>query len=274
MQLFKNIEVIDKAIYLKEHDVLVLSDFHLGFEESLNKKGVFVPRFQLKDIFQSLKNIFEKVYPKIIVVNGDLKHEFGRISEQEWRDVLKLIDFLKKHCEELVVIKGNHDTILKPIAEKRLITLVPEFRTADIIIVHGDKLQEFDKSIKTIIIGHEHPAVGLRESGRVEKFKCFLVGKYKKQALIVQPSFNPLLEGTDILKERVLSPFLTDISNFNVFVVNEKTKEILKFGKTKGMYELRQVLLSSEDTVPIDEAIRRAKKKWQPNIFKLTLANK
>ncbi len=37
----------------------------------------------------------------------------------------------------------------------------------------------------------------------------------------------------------------------------------------KRMYELatkeqlRQFLLSSEDTVPIDEAIRRAKKQWQ-----------
>ena len=240
MQLLKNIEAINLALYLKEHGVLVVSDFHLGFEESLNRKGVFVPRFQLKDILLSLEKIFEKVRPKTIVVNGDVKHEFGRVSEQEWRDVLRLIDFLKKHCEELVVIKGNHDTILKPVAEKRLITLVSEFRAGDIVILHGDKLQKFDSSIKTIIIGHEHPAVGLREAGRVEKFKCFIVGKYKKQNLVVQPSFNPVVEGTDVLKERLLSPFLTNITNFQVFVVNDKTKEILKFGKVKSLLTEQQ----------------------------------
>lgn len=235
MRLINDIEAIDRAIYLRQHDVLVLADFHLGFEESLNKKGVFVPRFQLNDVLQSLKNIFEKVHPKTIVVNGDLKHEFGKISEQEWRDVLKLIDFLKQNCNELIIIKGNHDIILKPVAEKRLITLVSEFATGDITIVHGDKLQLFNKSIKTLIIGHEHPAVGLRESGRVEKFKCFLVGKYKKQNLVVQPSFNPVVEGTDVLKEKVLSPYLTDLQNFEVFVVNDKTKEVLKFGKVKNL---------------------------------------
>ena len=235
MELLKGIEAIDLALYLRAQRVLVVSDFHLGFEESLNKRGVFVPRFQVKDVLQRLTAIFEKVSPKTIVINGDLKHEFGRISEQEWRDVLKLIDVLKKQCEELVIIKGNHDTILKPIAEKRLIALVPEFRAGTIIVVHGDKLQDMPKDVKTIIIGHEHPAVALREKGRVEKFKCFLRGKYAGKNLIVQPSFNPVVEGTDVLKERVLSPYVKHLEDCDVFVVNDKTQKILSFGKIKNI---------------------------------------
>ena len=42
-----------------------------------------------------------------IIVNGDLKHEFGAISEQEWRNVLKLLDYLGQHCGEIILIKGN-----------------------------------------------------------------------------------------------------------------------------------------------------------------------
>ena len=231
----KNIRAIDLALYLKDQKVLVVSDFHLGFEESLNRRGVFVPRFQLKDILARLEKIFEQTKPKIVVINGDLKHEFGRITEQEWRDTLTLIDFMAKNCEQIVIIKGNHDTILAPIAQKRNVKLEKQFKAGDVLILHGDVVHEIDKSVKTIIIGHEHPAISLREKGRVEKFKCFLVGKFRRKALIVQPSFNLVVDGTDVLKERLLSPFLNRISDFEVFIVNDKTKEVLKFGKIKSL---------------------------------------
>ena len=145
-----------------------------------------------------------------------------------------MVDFLFLHCEELVLVRGNHDTILGPLVEKRGLKVVEEYKVGDTLIIHGDKLAKITKtSIKRIIIGHEHPAITLREKSKVEKFKCFLKGKWKGKELIVMPSFNPLLEGTDILKDKLLSPFLEDISNFEVFVVGDK--EVLRFGKVKNM---------------------------------------
>ena len=32
--------------------------------------------------------------PEQVIINGDLKHEFGTISDQEWRDVLKIFDLI------------------------------------------------------------------------------------------------------------------------------------------------------------------------------------
>lgn len=235
MQITNGIDAIDLALFLKKEKVLVVSDFHIGFEESLNKQGVFVPRFQLKDILLRLEKIFEITKPDTVVINGDLKHEFGRISEQEWRDVLRVIDFVGKNCKETILIKGNHDTILGPIAQKRNVKILEEFGAGSVMIIHGDKVKEMNKSIKTIIIGHEHPAISLREKGRVEKFKCFLKGKFAGKNLLVQPSFNLVVEGTDVLKEQLLSPFLKNISDFEVFVVNDKSKEILEFGKVKNL---------------------------------------
>lgn len=222
-----DIEIIDLA--LKYKDNLILADFHMGYEESLNKQGVLVPRFQLEETLKRLERIFSKVKVNKIIINGDLKHEFGEISRQEWRDTLRLLDFLSSKCNEIVLIKGNHDKILGIIAEKRNIKVVDYVVLDDIIVLHGDKLVEIDKNIKTIIIGHEHPAISLKEL-RVEKYKCFLVGRYKDKVLIAQPSFNLVLEGTDIQKERLLSPFLKDIDNFNVFVVGDK---VYDFGKIK-----------------------------------------
>jgi len=85
----------------------------------------------------------------------------------------------------------------------------------------------------TIIIGHEHPAVCLRKGARQEKFKCFLKGKYKKNKLIVMPSFCLTAQGTDIQKEKLLSPYLHQkLDNFEVFVVGDK---IYDFGKLKNL---------------------------------------
>jgi len=134
-----------------------------------------------------------------------------------------------------VLIKGNHDKILGPIAKKRNVKDVDYFVISEVLVVHGDKINEkiVTNKIKKIIIGHEHPAISVGDGTRVEKYKCFLKGKFKGKELIVQPSFNLVTEGSDILKEKVLSPFLKqDLSNFEVFVVSDKVYE---FGKIKDI---------------------------------------
>ncbi|HLC81106.1 MAG TPA: metallophosphoesterase [Candidatus Nanoarchaeia archaeon] len=228
MLLNPNLEIIDLALWLKKEQILIISDLHLGYEEYLQQKGVFLPKFQLAEIVKSLKSIFKKVKPATIVINGDLKHEFGRVLKQEWKEVLQLIDFLLQNCRKLILIKGNHDLILGPIASKKNVEIVNEHQINDILIIHGDKLVQ-KTTAKTLIIGHEHPAITLKEKGKIEKYKCFLLGKWKNKSLIVLPSFNPLLEGTDIVKERLLSPFLSNISNFRVVVVGKE--EAFDFGK-------------------------------------------
>jgi len=47
------------------------------------------------------------------------------------------------------------------------------------------------------------------------------------------PSFNLVSEGTDILKEKLLSPFLhQNINNFDVYVVEDK---VYNFGKVRDL---------------------------------------
>ena len=232
MEILKDIEIVDLGIYLKKENILVIADTHIGYEESLNKQGVLIPRFQFKEFIERLEKVFDDVGEvDKIIINGDIKHEFGRISEQEWRHTLRLLDFLGKHCKEIILIKGNHDTILGPIAKKRNVKVVDSYKIKDILIIHGDKLVDLG-GIKTIIIGHEHPAFSVRDELRAELAKCFLKGTWKGKNLLVMPSFNLVTEGTDIVKERLLSPFLQqNLDNFEVFIVSE---EVLYFGEVKG----------------------------------------
>ncbi len=233
-KLTDRIKIIDLCLLVDR--TLIIADIHIGYEEELNKKGVLIPRFSFKDIMQRLEKIMDQVKDKIdtIVINGDLKHEFGSISDQEWRETLKLIDFLLEYGK-VILVKGNHDNILGPIADKRNIKLVDKYEIDDILIIHGDKFLEIPKKIKTMIIAHEHPAVSLKENNRIEKYKCFLHGKYKRKELIVMPSFNPVTEGTDVISQKLLSPYLHQkLDEFDVYVVAED--EILEFGKLKNLY--------------------------------------
>ncbi|MBL7055302.1 metallophosphoesterase [Candidatus Woesearchaeota archaeon] len=236
MKILKNIELFDLSLFVD--NTLVLTDFHIGYEEALNKRGVLVPRFQFKEIILRLEKIFDRLKSKKIekiVVLGDLKHEFGIISEQEWRHTLKLIDFFGRHCSEIILLKGNHDKILGPIAEKRKVKVLEHYRLGKILCIHGDKLpiKKELEGISTIVMGHEHPAVSIKDNKRAETFKCFLVGKWERKNLVVVPSFNLVTEGTDVLKSRVLSPLLKqDLSNFQAIVVSDK---LYDFGKLKSL---------------------------------------
>ncbi len=240
MEISKGIKTVDTALWFEAERVLVINDLHIGYEEALHRKGVLVPRSQLEQIVDKLTKIFKQVKINQVIINGDLKHEFGTVLRQEWREVLEFLDFLLRQGKEVIIIKGNHDPIIKPIADKKGVVVVNEYKIGDTLIVHGDELVE--TSAKRIVIGHEHPAITIREGSKWEKYKCFLKGTWKSKGknskkelkeLIAVPSFNPLLEGTDVLKEQILSPFLEDIKNFDVFVVGEK--EVLAFGKVKNL---------------------------------------
>ncbi|MBT3406225.1 metallophosphoesterase [Candidatus Woesearchaeota archaeon] len=238
MEVVSNIKVLDLCLYLEDEKILVVSDVHMGYEEALNKGGVLIPRHQFRETMERLKKTLTFVKPETIILNGDVKHEFGTISETEWRHTIKLIDYLAKHCKKLVLLRGNHDKSLGPIAKKRNIEMMDEFLVGDTLISHGDHVPDVAtlKDVKTIIIGHEHPAVSISDYPRVEKFKCFLVGKWKRKNLVVMPSYNLVTEGTDVVSDRLLSPFLDgNLDKFRVVIVSDS---VYDFGTLKDVKKL------------------------------------
>lgn len=229
--------ISDLALWIPGERVLAIADVHLGYEEALNRQGMLVPREQFRHTVQRLQPLLEAHRPETVVINGDLKHEFGRISDQEWKDVLKLLDLIGRHCRHIVLVEGNHDKILGPLAGKRNLDVRKSFTAGKVLFIHGDAVPDRKvlKGVKTIIIGHEHPALGLREGERREPFKCWLVGTWKRKNLVVMPSFNLVTEGSDILKEKQLSPLLQEgLDEFLAYVVDDRGN-LLPFGKVKHL---------------------------------------
>jgi uncharacterized protein len=239
MELIYNAEIVDLGLLIDR--TLIISDLHIGYEQALNRDGIMVPRFQYKKILERLQQIIKSCDIERIVVNGDLKHEFGRITRQEWDEALNFIIFLKNNFEEVVLLKGNHDNFTKFIAEKTDLKVYETYTLDDFIVMHGDKIPDdlMAMNESTIIIGHEHPCIGIRNGERFEKIKCYLKGSYKEKNLIVMPSFNFVTEGSDILHEKSLSPFLKkrSIEEFEVYGI--ENFEVLYFGSIKDVLSVK-----------------------------------
>jgi len=240
MEIIKGIEIVGKALWIKKEKILVLADLHIGYEEALNKQGMLVPRVQFEETIKELNEVLDEVKKKFktkpltIVINGDLKHEFGEISEQEWRETLKVLGLLMKNCNSVVLVKGNHDTILEPIAKKKKLKIIDYYFVNGICILHSNKvfLEPITKA-NILIIAHDHPAVTLREGAKRETYKCFLYGSWKNKKLIVMPSFLPIVEGADVRNGKILSPFLKqNLDYFDVYIIGDK---VYKFGKLKTL---------------------------------------
>lgn len=234
VKILENIEVVEYGAILVNSNTLIIGDLHLGHERDLIESGIFMPKFQLKDILKRLEFIFEKYKPTRIVLNGDTKHLFGNINRQEWSDIRKLLDFCEKHAKEIVIVRGNHDNYLQTIIKSNKVRFFEELfvietkgknKTQIIAITHGHKKID-TKKYHTIIIGNEHPAISISTGvGDVEKFPCAIYGKIGKATLIVHPAFSPLALGVNVLTNKEwLSDVLGKINTekFKVIAVDEK----------------------------------------------------
>lgn len=239
------VKYIGKCLLLEEKGdrVLVIGDLHLGYVGSMRESGMLVP----SGVYEEMIGEFEKVFEicgkvnKIILV-GDLKHEFGKILREEWEEILNFLDYLKDKCEEIVIIRGNHDNIIDNVIKKRDIKCVNYFIWKSNVFLHGDRdfKEIYNVEISMWVMGHAHPAVIIEEKkgSKKEKYKCFLTGNYRNKKVIIVPSFFSLSEGTDVKElfgKDLGLVWNFDLSKFRVGIVSGDYLEVLDFGKLKNL---------------------------------------
>ena len=240
MQMKNKYEFIDKTLFFPEQGILVVGDLHIGYDYMIRQSGVLIPDRQVKDIIENLGEIFNIIKEKgneikKIVFLGDIKHAFSYEAEEKY-DFLEVMEFVELELPkaEIVLIKGNHDTI-----DFTYGGMVDYHIQDGIAFLHGHESfpEIFDKKIEIIVSGHLHPSITLEEKPGVKKenYKCFLEGSYKGKTLIVIPSFVDYYEGTPVndYKEDYLESFFIvprkDILKFKIHVIGKD--KIYDFGK-------------------------------------------
>ncbi len=229
----------DYYLLIEKSKVMVIADLHMGYEGVMQNQGIFFPRYQKRIILQRLDKIIKQQKPKEIIINGDLKHEFGKNLRQEWKEIEEILQFLTSKVE-VSVVRGNHDNFLKTILSRYDIELKMCFERDGMILVHGHKEIEVEKC-ESLIIGHEHPSLKLRDDvGAVINLPCFLF--HPERNIVVLPAFSPLAMGTDVLQannEDFLSPILRKIGcdDFKAYAISESV--IMDFKRIRDIKKAR-----------------------------------
>jgi len=201
------LHLVGVGAYLPMSRTLVVSDLQIGQEGQLRAQGHEVPYQDAQAIKQSLLAMLDATGAARVVVDGDLKHAFGQILPQERRDVREVITALQERAE-VVLVRGNHDTLTRPLAEELGLALHDSWSDGETLVLHGHKEAAIPAGVKTMIIGHLHPAVALSDGVRAERVKCFLVGEHAGKRLVVLPSCTTLAAGADVLRVEPRGPLL------------------------------------------------------------------
>jgi hypothetical protein len=145
--------------------VVVIGDLHIGWEVTLGQQGIHVPS-QTSKMLQRLTTIIEQKHPSRLILLGDVKHSVTGAELEEWRDVPEFFERLIKLVPSVQVIVGNHDGNLEPLTPSNVellsasgIALWNKFG-----LLHGHAWPSPELlGCETLILGHLHPAVTLRD---------------------------------------------------------------------------------------------------------------
>ncbi|HLC51482.1 MAG TPA: metallophosphoesterase [archaeon] len=195
----------DRAAYIREYRMLVVSDLHLGIEYDIQRSGITIPS-QTGVLKERLNKLIRQTRAKALVILGDIKNEITGTTWQEKRELPEFFGDLSKKVK-LHLVKGNHDGDIERVLSKYAIVYDPVgFRYKDVSFSHGHAWPSKDQlRAKYFLMGHVHPAVEFSSSGCRMKESCWarfpinkkgLERKYKTKTELSEgvlfPTFNTL----------------------------------------------------------------------------------
>lgn len=208
---------------------LVITDIHIGFEESFRASGVRIQN-NIERVELELESLVKQNSVTDLIINGDLKSGVDRIRESEWEDVPKFLTRLLKICR-VHVVPGNHDGgLINLMPTNAVLEDINGLSLDDTLILHGHTrpLEKFNMC-RRLILGHVHPTFKRRGSPisgspvwiflKIKKKKIFreMLGSENDHLLdvIVVPSFNLELSLAGLKQEyesdRSISSLIKDL---------------------------------------------------------------
>lgn len=217
-----SVEFRDRAVFLPEHETLVLADLHLGKDAASNVEW---PVGEHGDITDRFATLIAEYDPEEVVVAGDLLHSFSTLPRGVMASVRKLRSIANEAGVRIVVTPGNHDSMLGEVWKG---PTVEEYRIGDYLVTHGH--EEPEGSAAGYIIGHDHPTIEIEGQRRA----CYLFAEtqYRDADLLMLPSFTKLAAGVVVNGMRTRdfqSPLVTRADDLRPVVRDEDADETLDF---------------------------------------------
>jgi len=179
-----------KAIFWEKHDMLIVSDLHIGKATHFRKNAIPVHNETEKENIQQLVQLLIAYPSSHVVFLGDLFHSRYNASWELLCDALKQFAHIK-----FTLVQGNHDFLDAKHYQRAGISLVKELIEPPFMLTHEPQ----DSDQYYVISGHIHPGVKLRDGIRKPMtLACFLFEE--NQAVL--PAFGNLT-GKYVIKPKV-----------------------------------------------------------------------
>ncbi len=218
-----------KPVMVLEEKVrhLVVTDLHIGFENTSGSKIFLGKNSSVKQITNDIKKLICDEEIDSLVLLGDIKSSVEKISKNEWDDVPYFFDEIKK-LSDVILVPGNHDAnIDKLIPNEILMTNSKGLIIDDVLLTHGHSLPSNNFSnVNRIIMGHIHP-VFFQGDSLVNGERVWISLKTKKELIFpsakgeievtVMPSFNPYFNTRQKREyKKSISPIIQKIKNDSI----------------------------------------------------------
>ncbi len=237
------VEYFNGAAFFPDTGACAVADVHVGIESAIQAEGFYMPLDEDRMLLDKFKSIVQRFNPKVMVLNGDVLHEFHRVRRNTQKSFDRIMLALLSSVDEIVIILGSHDKMMDiALTDIDGVRGEQSYFAGGVLFCHGDVIpsRAKDADVEMIVIGHDHPSLDVE----MKKEPCYLYGKnaWHGKDVLVLPAFNPLCAGTSINRldtRDFLSPFIRegDIGGYRPIIVVEG--EALEFPPLR---EFRHVL--------------------------------
>jgi len=202
---------------------LVITDLHIGFENSMTSNKIFVGKNStINETIQEVSKMIESEKPDAVILLGDIKSSIKSISRNEWDEIPKFFKEIREKCD-IILIPGNHDANIQRLVPDNISMISSAGMVEDnMLLTHGHTMPSENFShVDKIIMGHIHPVFFQEDSImngqrvwvsiKTEKEKIFPNRSGEIEITII-PSFNRYFYATHRKQyKKSISPIIDKI---------------------------------------------------------------
>jgi uncharacterized protein len=183
----------EKAIFVDEFGILLVSDVHLGKSETFQAAGVPIASLINQETIDRLLTLCQTVKPKHLIILGDLFHSRLALVD-EVLDAWSL--FLKTVKIPVSLLVGNHDRrLVDALHHLDMECCTTAIQINSLILSHEPNPQPHHLNI----CGHIHPCFRIKTRLDQIRLPCFYY--QKSRHTLILPSFGSFTGGYEMKPE-------------------------------------------------------------------------
>jgi len=206
---------------------LIVTDIHIGFENSMASNQIFVGKNStINESIQELSQIIDSEKPDSVILLGDIKSSIKNISRNEWDEVPLFFKKIREKCD-VILIPGNHDANIQKLVPDNISMISSTGMVEEnVLLTHGHTMPSENFShVDKIIMGHVHP-IFFQEDSVMNGQRVWVSIKTEKEnifpnksgeiEIIIIPSFNKYFYATHRKQyKKSISPIINKIKKIS-----------------------------------------------------------